>query len=238
MEKLNAMLSACKRGDIEEVEQFLEADATLATASTMLGSQPIHAAYLGGHRAIVELLLSRGVQLDTFLASELGIVDRVKHALDTDQKFALAFSSVGSTALHRSCYWGQVEIVRLLLERGADSNAATKDQFLQIRPLGCAVATPDVPNPSDEEEVVLQLVRMLIAGGADVNGRRRDGLTALHSAGYRGHLRVIELLLKQGADPMIQGYEGSGPHAGQTAFDMAMAQGQLKAATLLRQIEL
>ena len=238
MKKVDAILAACKTGDIDEVERLLKTDATLATASTMLGSQPIHAAYLGGHGAIVELLLSRGVQLDFFLESELGMLDRVKHALDTDQKFALAYSSAGSTALHRSCYWGQVDVVRLLLERGADSNAATKDQFLQIRPLGCAVATPDVPNPSDEEEVVLQLVRMLIAGGADVNGRRRDGLTALHSAGYRGHLRVIELLLKHGADPMIQGYEGSGPHAGQTAFDMAMAQGQLKAATLLRQIEL
>jgi uncharacterized protein len=181
MEKVDAILAACKRGDIDEVERLLKADATLATASTMLGSQPIHAAYLGGHGAIVELLLSRGVQIDFFLASELGMLDRVKQALDTDQKFALA------------------------------------------------------PNPSDEEDVVLQLVSMLIAGGAEVNGHRRDGLTALHSAGYRGHRRVIELLLRHGADPSIQGYEGSGPHAGQTAFDMAIAQGQVEAITLLRQ---
>jgi|RhiMetdeSRZDD1v2_1073273.scaffolds.fasta_scaffold134903_3 ankyrin repeat protein len=238
MEKVDAILAACKKGGIDEVEQLLKADATLATASTMLGSQPIHAAYLGGHRAIVELLLSRGVQIDFFLASELGMLDRVKHALDMDPKLVLVFSSAGSSALHRSCYWGQIEIARLLLERSADPNAATKDQFLQIRPLGCAVASPDVPNPSDEEDVVLQLVRMLIASGADVNGRRRDGLTALHSAAYRGHLRVIELLLKRGADPTIQGYEGSGPHAGQTAFDMARMQGKVEAATLLRQIEL
>ena len=234
MEKLDAILAACKRGDIDELEHLLKADPRLATASTMLGSQPIHAAYLGGHGAIVELLLSRGVQIEAFLASELGMLDRVKHAVDADRQVALAYSSVGSTALHRSCYWGQVDVVRLLLERGADPNAATRDQFLQIRPLGCAVATPDVPNPSDQEEVVLQLVEMLIGRGANVNGRRRDGLTALHGAAYRGHLRVIGALLKNGADPTIQGYEGSGPHAAQTAFDMAMAQGQLEAATLLQ----
>jgi len=48
MEKVDAILAACKKGGIDEVEQLLKADATLATASTMLGSQPIHAAYLGG----------------------------------------------------------------------------------------------------------------------------------------------------------------------------------------------
>jgi ankyrin repeat protein len=86
MEKVDTILAACKVGDIDGVERLIKADATLATASTMLGSQPIHAAYLGGHGAIVELLLSRGVQIDFFLASELGMLDRVKQALDTDQK--------------------------------------------------------------------------------------------------------------------------------------------------------
>jgi len=236
MERPDAIIAACNSGDVDEVERLLKADPALATASTMFGSQPIHAAYLGGHGAIVELLLSRGVQIDDFLAAELGMCDRVKRALETDRTFTLAFSSAGSTALHRACYWGQFEVVRLLLERGADPNSPTRDQFLQIRPLGCAVATPDVPNPSDREEVVLQLVSLLIRHGADVNGRRRDGLTALHSAAYRGHLQVIELLLKHGGDRTLQGYEGAGPHAGQTAFDMAIAQKQREAANLLAEI--
>jgi len=73
-------------------------------------------------------------------------------------------------------------------------------------------------------------VQLLISNGADLNARRRDGLTALHSAAYRGHLGVIEALLTHGADRTIRGYEGAGPHAGHSAADMAAAQGKTEAA--------
>jgi len=233
MSPVEAILAASKDGDYDRVLALLEDDPALATATSMLGSQPIHAAHFGGHERIVELLLARGVDLDFFLASELGMLDRVIDALESDPDLSRAFSMEGSTALHRSCYWGQTAVARFLLERGADPNAVTRDSFLQIAPLGCAVATPDVPNPSDREDVVLELVTLLIANGADVNARRRDGLTVLHSAAYRGHLRVIETLLAHGADRAIRGYYGAGPHAGQTAADVASAQDQAAAAMLL-----
>jgi ankyrin repeat protein len=233
MSPTDAILTASRDGDYDQVPALLETDPALATASSMLGSQPIHAAWFGGHKRIVDLLLSRGVDLDFFLASELGMLDQVRNALESDAALARAFSTAGSTALHRSCYWGQTAVARCLLERGADPNAVTQDSFLQIAPSGCAVATPDVPNPSDREDVVLDLVKLLISSGAEVNARRRDGLTALHSAAYRGHLRVIETLLAQGADPAIRGHEGKGPHVGQTAADVAVAQGQAEAAALL-----
>jgi uncharacterized protein len=201
MSPVDAILTAAKEGNYDRVLDLLETNPALATASSMLGSQPIHAAHFGGQNRIVELLLARGVDLDFFLASELGMLDRVIGALKSDPGLARTFSAAGSTALHRSCYWGQIAVARLLLERGADPNAITRDGFLQIPPLGCAVATPDVPNPSDREEVVLELVKLLISSGADVNTRRRDGLTALHSAAYRGHLRVIETLLAHGRTP-------------------------------------
>jgi ankyrin repeat protein len=223
MNSVDAILAAAKDGDDDRVLALLESDPALATASNMLGSQPIHAAHFGGHRRIVDLLLARGVELDFFLASELGLLDQVRSTLDSDPALSGAFSAAGSTALHRSCYWGQTAVASLLLERGADPNAVTRDNFLQIAPLGCAVATPDVPNPSDHEDVVLDLVNLLLSSGADVNARRRDGLTALHSAAYRGHRRVMETLLAHGADPTIRGYDGAGPHAGQTPADMLTA---------------
>jgi uncharacterized protein len=223
MSPIDAILAAAKDGDYDRVLALLVTDPALATASNMLGSQPIHAAHFGGHKRIVDLLLARGVDLDFFLASELGLLDQVHIALEADPTLSQTFSAAGSTALHRSCYWGQTAVAELLLEGGADPNAVTRDGFLQIAPLGCAVATPDVPNPSDREEVVLDLVNLLLSYGANVNARRRDGLTALHSAAYRGHRRVMETLLAQGADPTIRGYDGAGPHAGRTAAEMLTA---------------
>jgi ankyrin repeat protein len=230
MSPIDTILTAAKSGDYDQVLALLDTDPALATAANMLGAQPIHAAHFGGHKRIVGLLLSRGADLDFFLASELGMLDQVRGALESDPALPQAFSTAGSTALHRSCYWGQTAVAGLLLERGADPNAVTRDSFLQIAPLGCAVATPDVPNPSDHEGVVLELVQLLISNGADLNARRRDGLTALHSAAYRGHLGVIEALLTHGADRTIRGYEGAGPHAGHSAADMAAAQGKTEAA--------
>jgi len=232
MTLVEAILAASSQGDYGQVLKLLDQDHSLANATTMLGSQPIHAAYFGGHEQVVDLLLAHGVQLDVFLASQLGKLDLVRRALDADPQIAGAFSAAGSTALHGACYWGQVAVANLLLERGADPNAVTRDGFLQIRPLGCAVATPDISNPSDQEAVVFQLVAQLLAAGADVNGRRRDGLTALHSAAYRGHLRVMELLLRHGADPTLRGLDGL--RTGQTALDMALGQNQDAAAAFLK----
>ena len=236
MDNVDAVIAAAKQGDVARVSALLDDSPALATASTMLGSQPIHAAHFNGHQPVVEVLLSRGVSLDTGLAAELGMLDRVEQAVRADPDLVTAFGPTGSTLLHRACYWGQVAVSGLLLTNGADANAATRDSFLQIRPLGCAVATADVPNPSDHEETVLELVCLLLDNGADVNGQRRDGLTALHSAAWRGHLRVMRYLLQRGANAGIRGHEGAGPHAGQTAADLALAQGQREAVLLLASV--
>jgi ankyrin repeat protein len=224
---IDAILDACTAGDLEEVTRLLDEDTSLVNARSMMGVTPMHAAWYAGRADIIQLLRLRGVEMDVFLASELGDVGSVRLGLALVNEF----NASGSTALHGACYWGQVEIARLLLESGADANVPTRDGFLNIRPLGCAVATPDIPNPSQDEMVVVELVDLLLANGANVNGRRRDGLTALHSAAFRNHLRVIEVLLQHGADPAIKG--SGGEHAGQTGRDIALAQGHAKAADWL-----
>lgn len=233
MNNVEQIVEAACAGDTSQVEALLKDDPALATASTMLGAQPIHAAHFSGRAQITELLFHRGVVLDAFLAAELGMLDPLESAVAAAPELVRTFSPRGSTPLHGACYWGQIAAARFLLDRGADINAPTRDSFLQIRPLGCAVTTADVPNPSDDEDNVLELVRLLLERGADVNGRRRDGLTALHSAAYRGHLRVMDYLIAQGADRSLRGFDGAGPHAGQTAAELATALGQNEAAAFL-----
>ena len=42
--------------------------------------------------------------------------------------------------------------------------------------------------------------KQLIADGADVNAKNRDGTTPLHTAAARGHKELVELLIANGAD--------------------------------------
>jgi uncharacterized protein len=231
---VDEIISAATRGDLDLLMDLLARDPSLASAANMFGTTALHAAYYSAHYKIVGLLLYKGRTLDGFLAAELGLVGPLSQFLRQTPGLALERNAAGATPLHGACYWGSVDAARLLLEHGADVRAATSDPFLQIHPLGCAVATPDVPNPSQDESVVLQLVDLLLDRGAEVNARRRDGMTALHSAAYRGHLQVIRRLLDRGADPTIRAHDDAGAHAGQTAADTAASQGQTAAAELLR----
>jgi ankyrin repeat protein len=231
---VDQIVTAAAQGDRERVATLVTRDPSLANAMTMLGATAIHAAHYSGHADVVRLLLTHR-PLDGFLAAELGLSTDLTQWLNQNPGFVRARNANGATALHGACYWGSLEAAHLLLDQGADVQAATTDSFLQIHPLGCAVATPDVPNPSDDESVVLRLVDLLLDRGADVNACRRDGMTALHSAAYRGHLRVIRRLVDRGADVDAKAHD-SGPHAGQSPRDTALAQGQTAAADLLRRL--
>ena len=97
MAKVEAVIAAAKQGDAGRVSSLIDEDPGLATAATMAGSQPIHAAYLSGHQPVVELLLARGVSLDVGLAAELGMLGRVEPAVRADPQLVQAFGPAGST---------------------------------------------------------------------------------------------------------------------------------------------
>ena len=79
-----------------------------------------------------ELLPSPEVMLES---CEKGMVDRVLEILDTEPSLLNCKDEDGYSPLHRACYNGHLDVVRVLLERGADVRAATEDGW---QPLHCA----------------------------------------------------------------------------------------------------
>lgn len=232
MQPVDRLVAAALLGQVSDVRQMVAADPALLSARNMFGVGAVHAAQYGGQDAVLDALSGLGLAVDGYLAAELGRSQQLREALAADPDFAARFDQRGSTALHGAAYWGQGETTELLLDAGADPNAISRDGFLQIAPLGSAVATtPGIPQPSNSEDVVLDLVRLLLERGADVNGRRGDGMTALHAASWRGLARVAQELLDAGADPAITAT--SGPHQGQTPADTALAQGHILLAARL-----
>ncbi|KAJ1548822.1 hypothetical protein HK405_014554 [Cladochytrium tenue] len=90
------------------------------------------------------------------------------------------------TPLHIATQGGHIEMVRLLLEHGAEKDARTKKQ---TTPLHWAAQ-----NGHD------RVARLLLDRGADLNARTAEQSTPLHFAGEDGHVEVARLLLERGAD--------------------------------------
>jgi ankyrin repeat protein len=100
-------------------------------------------------------------------------------------------SKDGTTLLECAVGTGNEKTVKLLLDAGADVDKAS-DNANHGTPLTLACSRGDV-----------KMTKMLVAAGADVNKAGDLGLTPiLHatSGEQRGHLEVLHLLIKAGAN--------------------------------------
>ena len=91
-----------------------------------------------------------------------------------------------------------LEAVKQALAKGADLEAP--DPLLGVTPLNWASLLGNV-----------EIARMLIEKGADINGRNRDGNQPLHNASFLGRAAIVELLLNNGADANARNDKGETP---------------------------
>ncbi|HUP41172.1 MAG TPA: ankyrin repeat domain-containing protein [Vicinamibacterales bacterium] len=105
---------------------------------------------------------------------------------------------VGLTPFLAAARQADIEVMRLLLEHGADPKANTP---LNITPLMLAAGIAWASNQDRaSEEQVLDAVKMLVEElGADVNFVADTGETAMHAAAYRGANNVVQYLFDKGA---------------------------------------
>ncbi len=141
------------------------------------------------------------------------------HPLVEDFVHSLLVDKYRNTQLFYAVYKGHLEIVKLLLEKGANVNAkdkygdtpllrATKQRHLEIVKLlldkGADVNEKDkygdTPLLSAVEIDHLEIVKLLLEKGANVNAKNMNGYTPLMRATENGHLEMVKLLLDRGAN--------------------------------------
>lgn len=115
--------------------------------------------------------------------------------MDTARQLIYAGQSVNvETPQGSALTWAvknkQVNAVMYLLSIGANPNAGTPEGM--ISPLMMVAAEGET-----------QLVRLMLAAGADVNYADKLGDTAISKAAYEGHLTTVKALLKVGANVNI-----------------------------------
>jgi uncharacterized protein len=117
---------------------------------------------------------------------------------------------VGLTPFLAAARQADIEVMRLLVEHGADPKMNTP---LNITPLMLAAGIAWASNQDRaSEEQVLDAVKMLVEElGADVNVVADTGETAMHAASYRGANSVVQYLFDKGAKLDVQDKSGRTP---------------------------
>jgi ankyrin repeat protein len=103
----------------------------------------------------------------------------------------------GSSAFHLAAGSRDLELLRLLADRGADPNLPRKDG---VTPFIVAVQANDV-----------EAVKELIARRADVTAVNSDGQTVMHIAAAARASRVIDYLFSQGVPLNVKDRNGKTP---------------------------
>ncbi len=147
--------------------------------------------------------------------------------------FNLMNGDYGRTVLHLAVTGDYtIELVRLLIHRGADLNVTDSDGKTALHWTACGnlhtgqefayllLASGAGKNLTDSNgrtalhlaarcDDTEELVNIFITAGVDLNLRDNDGRTALHLAASRGHLSVVRSLVVAGADINLIDQDGA-----------------------------
>ena len=239
-----ALYTAIEKGDVEMVRLLVEAGADVNAAAGFGGNTPLHEAVEQGDAEIVKILVAAGADVNAegyfdrtplSLAAEEGATEIMQILLgsgpdaDTSEggedKEAASMPSIGSEALYTAIEKGDHEMVRLLVEAGADVNAA--EGFGGNTPLHEAVEQGDA-----------EIVKILVAAGADVNAEGYFDRTPLSLAAEEGATEIMQILLGSGpdADTPASGEDkeaASTPSIGSEALYTAIEKGDVAMVRLL-----
>ncbi len=104
----------------------------------------------------------------------------------------------GATAFLRASQSGDLALMRLLLDHGADPLINTK---LGVTPLAAAAGIGWVEGVTTEHstEETVEAVKLLLELGLDPNYQAETGRTPLHGAAHKGATEVVKVLVAGGA---------------------------------------
>ena len=195
---------------------MVSADPSLIDARGRTGDSAILTAVYHRQKEIVNLLVARGATMSLFEACAAGEFDRVERLLNDAPASLNTFSTDGWTPLHLAAFFGHAKITEMLLSRGADVAARSKNSNGNT-PLHAALAGNHT-----------FVAGLLLGANANVNAVDAAAWRPLHIAASNNNLDAIRTLIAQGAD--VHATNGDG----KTPLSLVQEKNQREAAALLR----
>jgi len=212
---------------VEKLEQYITT-ADVGSLDALLNQNPVLAKTRTSHQVsplmlscyykkpeVTDVLLKYIDELNLFEASAAGKFDVVAQIVNTHPEAINFYAEDGFTPLGLACYFGQYDIARYLVLKGADVNLPSNNGF-KVYPLHSAAAGN-----------YTRIAKMLIENGANINVKQQAGATALHSAAQNGNIELLILLMEHGADVNVR-MEG-----GKLPADLAREKGHASIAEAL-----
>ncbi|MCC7401280.1 MAG: ankyrin repeat domain-containing protein [Chitinophagaceae bacterium] len=196
---MEEIIELIKTGNNDLLEHKLNDNPALADSKTEQGISLLQFAAYCRNGFAVEILKKNKQQLDIFEAASIGDTETISQLLDKAPTLLNSFSPDGFTVLGLASFFGHLSLVKLLLNKGANPNIASNNQF-KVAPIHSACATSN-----------LNIAELLIKHGADINAKQMKGVTPLHSTAHNGQTKLSKLLIDNGADINAKMDDGQTP---------------------------
>src|SRR5262245_3052837 len=187
----SALIVAARRaGAVRVVEYLLDKGASIKD-STKGGSTALHRAAEAGDTELLKLLVDRGAEVNAERkGGQAPLASAVVFNHEAAVRYLLSSGAkpIGEVGLSRAVFQGNLEIVKALLEAGAE----VKNES-QVFP-GYGEPEPILVLACFSYNADPQIVKMLLDRGADPAAKSQQGRTPLELARERGYVEVARLL--------------------------------------------
>ena len=116
-------------------------------------------------------------------------LESIRERVLADPDYIHARDKVGSTPLLSAVGGNDLELVKFLLEKGSDPNCEVDDGYT------CLLVAVE-----SDEAASLEVIKALLAAGADIHACGINGWSPLHMAASRNHVEKATALLEAGAN--------------------------------------
>lgn len=227
-----ALLAAVQNANVDIAKQLIEhgADVSLANdrgwnplymavkmRSLEKGTMPNPVVAMDGMYEVIELLIEKGANVNARLLADTEVHNSIRSTW---------LAEAGGTAFLRAALCGDLKVMKLLLEHGADPLIATTDGTTALMALSGVGYTKGFMKDVGNLEESMEALQILIDAGIDINAKNSDEVSAIHGAAHKNFVQGIQLLVDHGANLAAHSnrrgqFQGEGGLEGNTVLDWA-----------------